>query len=441
MRILYLAEKPSQATDIAKVIGIKKKLDGYIELSTGDVMTYARGHLLELAEPADYDEAWGKSWAWEHLPMIPAQWKMKPTKHGAKQLRVIRDLLKECSEVVIATDAGREGELIAREILEHCRFRGRVRRLWTSSLVAKDIKAALSGLKPGSETEPLFEAARARQHGDWLYGLSGTRAATLAARQRGQAFPLGRVQTPTLSLVVRRDLDIRNFKAQDYFELEANVLTEKGHRLKLMHAPDEKHRITDEKEALRRKSLAEGASAALKVERTKGSEAPPLPYSLPALQKDANRVLGLTAKKTLELAQALYEKKALTYPRTDCQYLAQSQVDEIEGTLAVIEKRFGAVVGHLRAQGVRARASVFDSAKLTDHHAIVPTTEFVAELSADEERLYRLVSERYLQMLGQDCLFDSTKVSMNANGVLFKTSGRTVTSPGWQSLRLTSSPP
>lgn len=435
MRTLYLAEKPSQATDIAKVIGIKRKLDGYLELATGDVMTYARGHLLELAEPKDYDDAWGKSWAWEHLPMIPSQWKMKPTKHGAKQLQVIKTLLRECSEVVIATDAGREGELIAREILEHCRFRGKVRRLWTSSLVAKDIQAALKVLKAGSETEPLFEAARARQHGDWLYGLSGTRAATLAARQRGHAFPLGRVQTPTLSLVVKRDLDIRNFTAQEYFELEADVLTAKGFKLKLLHAPDEDHRITAQSEALRRKSLAEGASAALKVERAKGADSPPLPYSLPVLQKDANRVLGLTAKKTLEVAQALYEKKALTYPRTDCQHLAESQIEEVESTLVAVAKRLGALVDMLRTQGVRTRAAVFDSTKLTDHHAIVPTTEFVVDLTAEEERLYCLVGERYLQMLGQDCLFDSTKVALDANGVLFKASGRTVTSSGWRALR------
>ncbi len=436
MTTVYLAEKPSQAMDIGKVIGIKGRGDGFLELVNGDFITWAVGHLLSLSEPQDYNEAWGGRWSWEQLPMIPDTWKYEVNRKTSKQLTVIKGLLKKATHVVIATDAGREGELIAREVLEHFRYKGKVSRFWTSSLVASDIKKALDNLKKGEETYPLYEAALARSHSDWMLGLSGTRAASLAANVRGDYFPLGRVKTPTLALVVRRCEEVRNFNSKTYYELEAQVRTKRGAKFKMMHAPSEENRITkrDAAEALKAKAL--GAQGPLRVEKTAETEAPALPYSLPALQKDANRILGFTAKNTLKVAQALYEKKALTYPRTDCQYLANSQIAEVPAVLDVVAKRFPAAVAALRKAGVTTRKTTFNDAKLTDHHGIIPTALYAADLDGAELQLYSLVCQRYLQTLGPDCKFVSTRVTLDANGVPFKATGKTVTDPGWQALKL-----
>lgn len=434
MTTLYLAEKPSQARDIAEAIGIKKRANGYIEVVGGKV-TWALGHLLEQAMPEEYDERWGGRWSFDTLPMIPEKWKSTVVRSKAAQLKTIKALLKEASEVVIATDAGREGELIAREILDHCRYRGPIKRLWTSSLVKADIQKALKALKPGSATEPLHEAALARQRADWLYGMNGSRAVTLGAQHFGTTYPVGRVQTPTLAIVVRREWEIRNFVPQEYFELEATVRTESGHEFLMFHAPAEDKRIRDRAEAERRKKQAEGANGPLKVTKTAGKESPSLPYTLPALQKDANKVLGLSARDTLKIAQELYEGKAITYPRTDCPYLASSQKDEVDPTLDRLAAVFPGAVKALRAAGVTLRPGTFDDSKLTDHHGIVPTMEQV-RLQGVAAQLFALISERYLQTLAPDCHFERTKVALDANGVPFKATGKHITAPGFRAVRI-----
>ncbi len=423
--------------DIAKVIGIKGRGNGYIDLVTGDAITWAVGHLLELAEPQVYDESWGGRWSWAQLPMIPSQWKYEVNRRTSSQLAVIKAQLKLADRVVIATDAGREGELIAREVLEYCKFKGKVDRFWTSSLVASDIKRALDNLKPGTETYPLYEAALARSHADWMLGLTGTRGASLAANVRGDYFPLGRVKTPTLALVVRRDLEIAGFAAKAYYELEATVNTARGATFKMLHSPAEDKRVTAKADAEALKTRAQGHTGPLKVEKSKESEQPPLPYSLPELQKDANRIFGFTVKNTLKLAQSLYEKKAATYPRTDCNYLAESQVAEVPGVLAAVAKSFPDHVALLKKAGVVTRKATFSDAKLVgaDHHAIIPTSLNVP-LDGAEEQLYSLICMRYLQTLSPECTSNATRVSMDANGVLFKASGKVVTDPGWRALKL-----
>lgn len=436
MTTVILAEKPSQMRDIAKVIGIKSSRDGYIELSNGWVATHAVGHLLEQAQPEEYDPAWGGRWNWDQLPMLPAAWKSAPVKRTFAQLKVIKGLLATAHTCVIATDAGREGELIAREILEYARFKGTIKRFWTSSMVEADVRKALNNLLEGSATYPLFEAARARARSDFMLGLSGTRAASLAANVRGDFFALGRVKTPTLAMVVRRDEAIEKFGAKNYFELEVTVNTANGHTVKLAHAPAEEDRIVDKKVAQALLEKARGAKAPLRVQKVPESETAPLPYSLPALQKDANRVLGLSAQNTLKTVQALYEKKALTYPRTDCPYLAESQVAEIESVLTAVHATLPAKVAALRKAGVTARKSTFNDAKLSDHHGIIPTTQAAPGLAGVELQVYSLVAHRYLQAIAPDCKFISTRVSMDANGVLFKTSGKTVTDPGWTQFKM-----
>lgn len=438
MTTVIIAEKPSQAMDIGKVIGIKARGDGFLELVNGWCIVWAIGHLLELANPEDYTEAWAGRWKWDTLPMIPSQWKYNVNRKTSKQLTVIKNQLKRATNVIIATDAGREGELIGRELLDYCKYKGPVQRFWASSLTAADIAAALKKLKAGSETAPLYEAALARSHSDWLLGISGTRAASLAADVRGDFFALGRVKTPTLAMVVRRDDAIASFDSKNYFELEATVRTKRGAVLKMLHAPDEANRITSKAQAEALLKKASGHSGPLRVEKTPESEQPPLPYSLPALQKDANRILGLSVANTLKVAQALYEKKATSYPRTDCQYLAESQIAEIDETLDVVAKRFASAVSSVRTMGITTRKSTFNDSKLTDHHGIIPTRQFVPELEGVELQVYTLIVQRYLQTLSPEHRYLATRVKMDANGVLFKASGRKTEQPGWTAIKLMS---
>ncbi|MDO8417773.1 MAG: DNA topoisomerase [Agitococcus sp.] len=435
MTTLYIAEKKSQAQDIANAIGVKRMGDGCIELTTGDCITWARGHLLELATPEEHNPAWGGRWTWAQLPMIPDKWKYNVNKKTAEQFRIIVRLVKEATAIVLATDAGREGELIGREILEYCKYKGPIKRLWTSSLVESDILHALQHLKPGAETYPLYEAALARQHCDNLFGLTGTRAASLAANVHKDYFPMGRVQTPTLALVVRRVLEIKNFQVNAFYELEAKVRTASGKDLIMKHAPEGDNKITSKEEATRLKKLADKAKAPLKVVKASESETAPLPYSLPALQADANRLLGFSAKTTLEHAQKLYELKTTTYPRTDCQHLAASQKRDVEQVLSVVARRFDSQVRLLQSKGVTKRDSTFDDSKLTDHHGILPTSLFV-HLEGPLLQLYTLICQRYLQMLAPDCRFNATRVQMNCNSVLFKASGKVITEPGWRGISL-----
>jgi len=428
---LYLAEKPDQARNIARIIGIKDGGDGFITLKNGDVFTWVIGHLLEQCEPQDYKPEW-KRWSWAQLPMIPDTWKMNKVKGKTKQLNVISKLLKKADTCVICTDAGREGELIAREVLEFYKFKGNVERLWLQTLVDSDIREALNNILPGSAKEPLYRAALARSHADWLYGMNLSRGATLAA---GDTSPVGRVQTPTLAMVVKRDLEIDNFKAKEYYELEATVDTAEGHKLTLSHAPKEAYRIYEKSKADSLKSQAEGASGPLSVKQSKGKDAPQLPFSLSTLQREASKQLGLSASKTLEVAQALYEKKVLSYPRTDCPYLSSAQKPEVPSTLDAVRKCLPDQVKKLEEMGTVLRNRVFDDAKLSDHHGIIPTREY-RELNGMELKVYQLVALRFMQAIAPDRHFDATKITMDANGVPFGTSGRIVTSPGWSSLSI-----
>lgn len=434
MTKVFLAEKPSQATDIAKIIGIKRRCEGYIELVTGDVMTNVRGHALEIADPKEHNPAWGERWNWGQLPMVPAEWKMNVVKGFAGQLKIIKDLLKIHGQVVICTDAGREGELIGREVLTYCKFKGKVERLWVSSLVEADVKKALANLKPGSATEPLYEAALARSHMDNIWGLSLTRAATLAANT-GELFTVGRVQTPVLNMVVMQDLKVEAFDAKDYYELEAQVQSAGGHTFTMTHAPEESKRIRDKEVAKNLMQRASKARGPLSVVCTPGKESPAAPFNLPLLQKEANKAFGFSAKETLDLAQALYDKKATTYPRTDCAFLAESQKGEVAETLEALEKVFPKAVATLKSMGLDLRSSVFNDAKLSDHHAIVPTRQYVP-LAGKELQLFTLIVQRYLRVLSKDLKFDGTKVTMDANGVAFSATGRIINFEGWRAIKI-----
>lgn len=428
---LYIAEKSAQASDIAKILGGGKRENGHILLKTGDVVTWAVGHLLDQLEPNEYRAEWGP-WRWDTLPMVPETWGLKPVPEKQDQLKVIKQLLAKATSVVIATDAGREGELIARELLDFYGYRGPIQRLWLSALTEADIRRALSKLLPGEAKEPLYRAALARQHADWLY-LSLSRAASLAL---GFNAPIGRVQTPTLAMVVKRDLEIEGFNAKPYYELEAVVKTANGHTLTLTHSPKEEQRIYDMPQAKKLMAQAQGAQGPLAVAHKAGADAAPLPFSLSTLQREADRALGLGAAQTLKVAQELYEAKVVTYPRTDCSHLSTGLKPDVEPTLKALagQTSLSGVVGKLRSMGVVLRDSLFDDSKLTDHHGIIPTTS-PRPLDGVQAKLYELIAIRFMQSLAPDRLFNATRVDMDANGVPFSASGRVITSPGWSAIR------
>lgn len=428
---LYIAEKSAQAADIAKILGGGKRENGHILLKTGDVVTWAVGHMLDQMEPKEYHAEWGP-WRWDTLPMVPEKWGNKPVPEKQDQLRVIKQLLGKATSVVIATDAGREGELIARELLDFYGYRGKVERLWLSALTEADIRRALSKLLPGATKEPLYRAALARQHADWLY-LSLSRAASLSL---GFNAPIGRVQTPTLAMVVKRDLEIEAFNAKPYYELEAVVNTANGHTLTLTHSPKEEQRIYDLKQAKALMAKAEKATGPLAVTHKAGSDGAPLPFSLSTLQREADRVLGLGAAETLKLAQELYEAKVITYPRTDCSHLSSGLKNDVAPTLTALTgiSTLAPSVKTLQSMGVVLRDSLFDDSKLTDHHGIIPTTA-PKPLAGVQAKLYELIAIRFMQALAPDRLFNATRVEMDANGVPFSVSGRVISSPGWSAIR------
>ena len=436
MTTVILCEKPSVAADLARLLGTKQKHSGYYTLLNGDIVTHARGHLFELANPKSYNEAWGGTWRWDLLPMLPEVFKLQTAYKKEDMVKLLKTLIKNASKVVIATDAGREGELIARDILAQCKYKGPVERFWTSDSTDEGMLKAYRSLRSGKSTEALYEAAAARRKADWMLGLSGTRAVTLAANVSRTAFPIGRVQTPVLGMVVQRCEDVKNFKSSAYYELEAEVHTSKGEEFKMWHKPAKgEDRITDESVAKALLAQAAGADGVLKVTTTPSKESPPLLYSLPVLQQDANRVLGLSAKNTLEVAQQLYEKKAISYPRTDSQHLGQSHKAEVSETVRMIERNFKEGVAVLDSQGIMLRDSTFDDSKLSDHHGIIPSRQFV-QLTGIELQVFTFICQRYLQAMAQDHRYDQTLVSLDANGVPFKASGRVITRMGWKEIKL-----
>lgn len=435
MNRLYIAEKPAQAADIAKALGIKARKDGYIELVNGDAFTWAFGHLIELENPEGQDARWGGRWRLDNLPIAPRTWVYTERAKVKAQLRVIRGLLKTAKSVVIATDSGREGELIARELLEYFKWKGPIQRFWTSALTDADIRKALGSLLPGEEKRYLYEQALARQHADFVYGLSATRGASVVLNVRGQTFNTGRVQTAVLAMLVRREEAIRTFKARDYFEIEATVTTSGGRSFTMTHAPADDKRMYDKAEALRRMELAKAFRGPLQVKHESGRLAPPLAYSLPVLQQDANRALGFSAKKTLGLAQELYERKLLTYPRTDMPFLAESLKAEVPAVLKSLCGPYPREAKAVLATGPRFRSEVFNDKKLKDHHGIIPTNVY-EPLQGEHAQLYALVAQRFLQLLSEDEEHQDVRATLNANGVEFKASGRKVVKEGWKGIKL-----
>jgi DNA topoisomerase-3 len=446
--VLYLCEKPSQARDIARVLGANGRGDGCLQ-GNGITVTWCFGHLLEQAEPEAYGEQY-KRWNLAVLPILPEQWKLEVKKSGTKQFRVIKALLAKAQHVVIATDADREGEMIAREVMELCRYRGQVSRLWLSALDDASIRKALGKLKPGSDTEKLYQAGLARSRADWLVGMNLSRAYTLVAQSSGQlahksgALSVGRVQTPTLRLVVDRDEQIKNFTPLDYWDVVASCLPEdapqtfKANWLPPKGKPgvDEEKRCIDSALAQQVVDECKGQPASvLRCDTERKRQNAPLPYDLSGLQVEASRRWGMSAKEVLDIAQALYEThKLVTYPRTDCCYLPVSQhadAGEVLKSLTQTDPEFADLVAQADA---RKKSKAWDDSKITAHHGIIPTAAKgnLGRLSEQERFLYDLIRRRYLAQFFPAYEYDQTVIELDCQSHKFRASGRVDRVAGWK---------
>lgn len=441
MRV-WLAEKPDQGRRLADVLGggrAERKV-GYIETPDG-VVTWAIGHLLQLADMADYDPAL-KAWRLDLLPFVPATFQQRPRTeaYALTQLNALTPLVQRASEVIIATDADREGELIARELLAHLRYRGAVRRLWLSALDPASIRKAIQSVRPGTDTEGLAKAASARSAADWLVGLNTTRIVSLRVpRQRNTPISIGRVQTPTLALVVRRDRERENFKVSNFYELSALVETPVG-ALRMQCAPAERILVIDE--AKRLAAAVAHAERPIRLSTKRVTTRCPKPYSLSTLQAAADRELAWPASKTLQIAQALYEQALLTYPRTDCEYLPSAQSGDIPAILAAMQQEpvLSLGVDEIRRRGPVVHDWIWNTSKVTAHHAIIPTTSTagIEALDGDAQALYRLVGRRFLQMLASDRIDEVSEaevaVAKADTQLVFRARRKQLVEAGWSAL-------
>ncbi len=382
---LVIAEKPSVAAALAKVIGANERCDGYLK-GGGYIVSWCYGHLVELADPEAYDPSY-KKWSFSTLPITPEDWKYVIKKDTKKQFKILKDLMndKDVTACICATDAGREGELIFRLVYEQAGCRKPIKRLWISSMEESAIREGFDNLMPGAMYENLYACALCRAQADWLVGINGTRLFTVL--YRGKVLKVGRVQTPTLAMLVDREQAIRNFIKSPFYTVH---LTGAG-----IDAVSGKY----EEEAMAKEIAAECMGRTFTVKKVMSedkSTAPPRLYDLTTLQRDANRIFGLTAKKTLEHTQSLYEKKLCTYPRTDSQYLS----DDMEGTAGAVLKAVKSVFSYLRSDTERKPdiRRVLNSKRVTDHHAIIPTVQIekndMNALSEGETKVLSLIASR-----------------------------------------------
>lgn len=432
MKALVLAEKPSVAREIARVLNCNTKNKGYIE-GPKYVVTWALGHLVTLAEPEDYDQKY-KQWRLEDLPMVPEQMKLKVIRQTSSQFQVIRNLMKrpDIGELVIATDAGREGELVARWIMKLNNWRKPFKRLWISSQTDVAIREGFAKLRPGVEYNNLYDAAVCRAEADWLIGLNVTRALTCKFDAQLTA---GRVQTPTLAMIVQREEEIKGFVPVDYWTIRADFGDYYGD-----WRGKDGNRIFDytKVEALLTRLKGHPGKIA-ELRRESKSEQPPLCYDLTELQRDANRRLGSSAQNTLSVLQGLYERhKLVTYPRTDSRHISSDIVPTLPARLKSIAAAgsYAELAGPLLQKPLRASKRLVDDSKVSDHHAIIPTEQTVklGELNAEEKRLYDLIVRRFLAVLYPPYLYDQLTLITTVNGESFYSRGKVVKDKGWRAV-------
>ncbi len=438
---LFLCEKPSQGKDIGKVLGATQRDNGCLK-GPGVIVTWCIGHLVEAAPPEAYD-AQLKHWSIEQLPIIPEHWRLEVKPKTTTQFKVVKQLLEQATELIIATDADREGEMIAREIIDLCGYRGPIQRLWLSALNDASIRKALAVLRPSSETLPMYHSALARSRADWLVGMNLSRLFTMLGRQAGYdgVLSVGRVQTPTLKLVVDRDREISQFVCVPFWAIDV-ALSATGPSFSAQwlapdHCIDDAGRCLQESVAQQAAQQMRTASVAqvISVETERMREGPPLPFDLGTLQEVCSKQLGLDVQETLDIAQALYEThKATTYPRSDSGYLPESMLSEVPAVLDSMLKTdptLQSVIGQLdRTQRSRA----WNDSKVTAHHGIIPTLE-PANLSAMSEKelaVYRLIRAHYLAQFLSHHEFDRTVARLSCADQTLQAVGKQIVIQGWR---------
>ena len=434
--IALIAEKPSVAKDIARIIGATQKNDGYLS-GNGYMVTWAFGHLIQLAMPEAYGVA---NFRRESLPIIPADFRLIPRQVKAekgykadpgvvKQLKVIKEVFDQCDRIIVATDAGREGELIFRYIFHYLDCRKPFVRLWISSLTDRAIREGMENLQPGERYDNLYLAAKSRSEADWLIGINATQALSVAAGQG--VFSLGRVQTPTLVMICDRYLENKNFVPTKFWQLKAS--TASGEIGFTAQSTDKWEQQPEAIAALQRAKDA-GQLTVKSVERKETAQEPPLLYDLTTLQKEANTKLNFSADKTLSIAQSLYEKKVMSYPRTGSRYISEDVFEEMPERIALLERypRFSGYAAGLDGATLNRR-SVNDG-KVTDHHALIVTENLPGELSKDERAIYEMVAGRMLEAFSGKCVKDVTTVLLSAGDTDFTVKGAVMKTAGWRAV-------
>ncbi len=422
--IVCIAEKPSVAQEIAMVLGARQRKDGYFE-GNGYQVTWTFGHLCTLKEPNDYAQEW-KQWRIETLPMIPPRFGIKliSNKGVEHQFQTIEKLFKAADSIVNCGDAGQEGELIQRWVMQKAGVTCPVSRLWISSLTEDAIREGFSNLRPSADFKNLYEAGLCRAIGDWLLGMNATRLYTLRFAQQRQILSIGRVQTPTLAIIVNRQKEIENFKPEQYWELKTT------YRDTVFAAVSGKY--TSKEKADEALLKIQGKDFVITgVEIKKGTEASPRLYDLTSLQVDCNKKYGFSADDTLKLIQTLYEKKLTTYPRVDTTFLSDDIYPKVPGIMKGLTA-YSALTDPLAGKKLPKSKKVFDNSKVTDHHAIIPTGVVANNMTDAESKVYDLVARRFISVFYPDCKYSTTTVKGESEGVGFKTSGKEILEEGWR---------
>ena len=423
---LCITEKPSVAHDIAAILGATTRRDGYYEGQDYKV-TWTYGHLCMLKEPADYTDRW-KRWSLSALPMIPRPFGIKLIDSASikRQFKVIESLIAEATEVINCGDAGQEGELIQRWVMQKAHTTCPVKRLWISSLTDESIKEGFKNLKPQSDFDNLYYAGISRAVGDWILGMNATRLYSLRCGGDGKVLSIGRVQTPTLALVVQRQLEIDNFKPEDFWEIKTEYRN--------VTFNSTSGRFKSEEEANKAmESIVGKIFTVTDVQEKKGKESAPRLFDLTSLQVECNKRWGWSADESLKLIQTLYEKKVTTYPRVDTTYLSNDIYPKVPGILQKMTP-YASLTAPLLQGKLPKSKKVFDDSKVTDHHAIIPTGVAPDRLAGNERLMYHLIARRFIAVFYPDCEISTTTVMGKVENMEFKTSGKVILKPGWRAI-------
>ena len=449
---LFIAEKPSLARAIASAFpSPQKKGDGFIQLPGGDCITWCIGHLLEQAEPEDYSPSY-KRWSFDTLPIVPETWQLKPKANTKKQLAVVKKLIKQADQIIHAGDPDREGQLLVDEVLHYCQTAktklSQCQRLLVSDLNTNAIKKALGKLQSNGNFAPLSRSALARSRADWLFGMNLTRAYTLKGKQVGYqgVLSIGRVQTPILGMVVKREQEINAFVPHDFYQVEALIRTHDAQTFTAKWVPseacqghmDEEGRIINPKLAEHvANRITDKPAAVSKAERQQKKQPPPLPYSLSSLQIDAAKAFGLSAQQVLDICQSLYEThKMISYPRSDCRYLPTEQHQEAGAILSAINRTRSVYQPHVTACDPKRKSRAWNDKQVGAHHGIIPTQSLTAynKLNANEQRVFDLICRQYLMQFLEDYEYRASRIELIIEGGVFVAQGNVPTKLGWKAL-------